>query len=61
MTAGATITRHACGGTLLFVRLADGHSYESCGCGWSYDFDHGRVSDASSLSFPQFMRVAVPA
>ena len=62
MSAGATTTRHACGGTLLFVRLADGHSYERCsGCEFQYDFDHGRVSDASSLSFPQFMRVAVPA
>lgn len=41
---------HWCGGTLLFVRDADGHSYERCnGCGWSYDFDKGRVSDASAL------------
>ena len=40
MSAGATTTRHQCGGVLLFVRLADGHSYERCsGCEWFYSFD----------------------
>ena len=46
--AGAETSRHACGGTLLFVREADGHSYERCACGWSYDFDKGRASDAAA-------------
>ncbi len=45
--AAAETSRHACGGTLLFVREANGHSFERCsGCEWSYDFDKGRVSDA---------------
>jgi hypothetical protein len=46
MTASADITRHGCGGTLLFVREPNGHSYERCsGCCWSYDFDSGRARD----------------
>lgn len=47
--ARADTTRHACGGSLLFVREADGHSYERCSaCEWSYDFDSGRISDATA-------------
>lgn len=45
----AQTSTHWCGGTLLFVREPNGHSYERCGgCGWSYDFDKGRASDAAS-------------
>lgn len=41
---------HHCGGILRFVRHDDGRSYERCdGCTWFYDFDKGRVSDASAL------------
>lgn len=58
MTAGASVTRHWCGGNLLFVREANGHSYERCSCGWSYDFDRGRASDAG-LSLPGPVRMAV--
>jgi hypothetical protein len=47
LAASAETSTHACGGTLLFVREADGHSRERCsGCGFSYDFDKGRASDA---------------
>lgn len=53
MTAGADVSRHACGGNLLFVREANGHSYERCsGCEWRYDFDRSRASDAVAR-FPQ--------
>jgi hypothetical protein len=46
MTATASTTPHTCGGTLLFVREAGGHSYERCGgCRWAYDFDSGRARD----------------
>lgn len=46
LAASAETSAHACGGTLLFVRDADGHSYETCsGCEWRYDFDD-RASDA---------------
>lgn len=58
MSASATVSRHSCGGTLLFVREANGHSYERRGCGWSYDFDRGRASDAG-LSVPGPFRLAV--
>lgn len=58
MTAGADVSRHACGGTLLFVREANGHSYESCsGCEWRYDFDRSRASDAIAR-FPQFVQAS---
>lgn len=50
LAASAEASTHACGGTLLFVRDADGHSYESCsGCEWRYDFDTGRASDAIGM------------
>lgn len=50
MTPIAETGTHACGCTLLFVREADGHSYERCStCEWAYDFDKSRVSDASAL------------
>jgi hypothetical protein len=39
LAASAETSTHACGGTLLFVREADGRSREQCSCGWSYDFD----------------------
>jgi len=38
-TASATTSDHACGGTLLFVRDADGSSRERCsGCAYTYEF-----------------------
>lgn len=59
MTPAADTTRHACGGTLLYVREASGHSYERCsGCGFGYDFDRGRASDCG-LSVPGPVRLAV--
>lgn len=42
--AGAQLSTHACGGTLLHVRESNGHSYERCS-GWSYDFDASRARD----------------